>query len=61
MADAQQSVEALSQKIGTVLVVLGAMHFFNLYIFSVLRRRAALEKVDPPFGPDEALAADSVS
>ena len=35
----QASIEALSQKVGTVLVVLGAMHFFNLYVFSSIRRR----------------------
>jgi hypothetical protein len=31
-------IEALSQKIGMVLVVLGLMHFFNLYVFSRIRR-----------------------
>ena len=34
------AVELLSDKIGTVLFVLGLMHFFNLYIFSRFRRRA---------------------
>ena len=32
VVDYQESIEALSQKIGTVLVVLGVMHFFNLYV-----------------------------
>src|SRR5437764_7958013 len=36
---AQQGIEALSWKIGLVLVVLGGMHFFNLFIFSRIRRR----------------------
>ncbi|MBC7911498.1 MAG: hypothetical protein H7Y30_13405 [Pyrinomonadaceae bacterium] len=36
---AQQGIEALSWKVGLVLVVLGGMHFFNLYIFSRIRRR----------------------
>lgn len=40
VASLQETIEALSSKIGTVLVVLGAMHFFNLYIFSRLRRRS---------------------
>src|ERR1700741_4404080 len=35
--DAQTSLETLSTKVGRVLVVLGAMHFFNLFIFSKLR------------------------
>lgn len=32
-------IEALSWKVGLVLVVLGGMHFFNLYVFSRIRRR----------------------
>jgi hypothetical protein len=38
--DAQTALEILSSKVGFVLVVLGAMHFFNLYVFARLRRRA---------------------
>src|SRR5262249_6878744 len=38
--DLAQAIEALSTKVGLVLLVLGAMHFFNLYVFSRLRRRA---------------------
>jgi p-aminobenzoyl-glutamate transporter AbgT len=34
------SIEVLSQKIGFVLLVLGVMHFFNLFVFSRLRRSA---------------------
>src|SRR5215813_11684439 len=37
---AQAGIEALSVKIGYVLIVLGAMHFFNLFVFSRMRRRA---------------------
>jgi hypothetical protein len=37
----RESVEALSWKVGLVLVVLGTMHFFNLYVFSRIRRRSA--------------------
>ena len=33
-----ESVETLSYKIGYVLVVLGAMHFLNLYVFARIRR-----------------------
>ena len=35
--NAQQSIEALAGKMGLVLLVLGAMHFFNLYLFSRIR------------------------
>jgi hypothetical protein len=33
------AIEALSGKVGMVLIVLGVMHFFNLFIFSRIRRR----------------------
>lgn len=36
----RQSIELVSDKIGLVLIVLGAMHFFNLYVFSRLKRRS---------------------
>ena len=39
VADTRVSIEALSRKIGAVLLVLGAMHFLNLYVFSRIRRR----------------------
>lgn len=35
------AIELLSGKIGGVLVVLGGMHFFNLFLFSRLRSRGA--------------------
>src|ERR1700733_8778997 len=37
--DAQTRLEILSSKVGMVLVVLGAMHFFNLCVFSGMRLR----------------------
>ena len=33
----QQSIEALAGKMGMVLIVLGGMHFFNLFLFSRIR------------------------
>ena len=36
----REGIEALSWKVGLVLVVLGGMHFFNLYVFSRIRRRS---------------------
>ncbi len=50
--NAQEGIEALSWKIGMVLVVLGGMHFFNLFIFSRMRRRATLVDAPPPVAPD---------
>jgi hypothetical protein len=45
--DTRTSIEALSQKVGCVLLVLGLMHFFNLYVFSRLRRRSFLDAAPP--------------
>ena len=56
----QASIEALSIKIGLVLLVLGAMHFFNLYLFTRIRRRAQLPFVAPPVAPDARTAAKQV-
>lgn len=39
-ANPQEALETLSTKIGLVLLVLGAMHFFNLGVFTTCRRRA---------------------
>src|SRR5258705_12074583 len=42
LASAQAGIEALSVKVGIVLIVLGGMGFFNVVIFSPLRGRAKL-------------------
>jgi len=49
---AQEGIEALSVKVGMVLLVLGGMHFFNLFIFSRMRRRASIVNGPPPVAPD---------
>lgn len=50
-ADLAAAVERVSMKVGTVLLVLGAMHFFNLYVFARIRRRGMLKYVPPPVAP----------
>ncbi|MEP7255609.1 MAG: hypothetical protein ABI666_07515 [Ferruginibacter sp.] len=40
----QEVIEKLSLKIGSIILILGAMHFFNLYIFFTLRKKAAMDK-----------------
>src|SRR5260370_8702228 len=52
VATAQEGIEALSVKVGTVLLVLGGMHFFNLLIFSPMRHRATMRNGQPPVYPD---------
>ena len=43
--------ELLSGKMGVVLLMLGGMHFFNLYVFTRMRRRATLANLPPPVPP----------
>lgn len=50
-ADVQTLLETLSTKVGAVLLILGAMHFFNLYVFSKMRKRALLHSAPPPIPP----------
>ena len=47
----REALETLSTKVGLVLVVLGVMHFFNLYVFTRMRRRAVMSKLPPAFPP----------
>lgn len=53
--DVRQAIEALSWKLGTVLLVLGVMHFLNVFVFSSLRRHAVLDRALPPVEPDASL------
>jgi len=51
--DLQGAIEILATKIGIVLIILGAMHFANLAIFSRISRRSARPPVrgESPFAP----------
>jgi hypothetical protein len=42
------AIETLSYKLGALLLSLGAMHFFNMYLFHKIRRRAKLATLPPP-------------
>jgi hypothetical protein len=44
----QQAVEFLSTKIGLVAIVLGAMHFFNMYVISKIRHEVMRKKDHAP-------------
>jgi|ERR1041385_6053041 hypothetical protein len=48
---AREAVEVVSGKVGVVLMVLGVMHFFNLYVFNQLRRRHPERFGTPPPPP----------
>jgi len=54
--DATEAIEFFSTKIGYVLVVLGGMHFMNLYVFNRMRNRARLHLAPPPVAPDGVYA-----
>jgi hypothetical protein len=44
IVNVQQVIEELSIKVGFIILILGGMHFFNLYIFFNLRKKAVNEK-----------------
>lgn len=52
--DLQSAIELLSGKLGAVLLVLGGMHFLNIYLFSRFRRSAMLSTMLPPVLPNVA-------
>ena len=52
---ARAAIELVSDKVGVVLIVLGAMHFFNLYVFNRMRKRGQAE-LRPPFLPDARIS-----
>ncbi len=45
LSNIRQVIELESTKIGVVLLILGAMHFFNMYVLSTMRRRALLPEI----------------
>jgi len=45
--DAREALESLSTKVGLVLLVLGAMHFFNLAVFTTMRKRGLNHGLPP--------------
>ena len=53
---ARDAVEMLSDKLGWVLLTLGGMHFFNLFVFSRIRSRGRMRvPPPPPVAPDAIL------
>src|SRR5436305_2845294 len=52
---ASDAVATLSLKIGLVLLVLGVVHFGNLYVLSRFRRRRMLTDAPPPVPPSRVL------
>ena len=48
-----EGVETFSTKIGIVLLVLGAMHFFNVYVLSRVRQRRCHKPDAPQVSPPD--------
>jgi len=48
MTTFREIIELESVKIGVVLLILGAMHFFNILVFAKMRHRAGVGSVPPP-------------
>jgi hypothetical protein len=50
------AMEMLSDKLGHILLILGGMHFFNLFVFSQIRSHALGRGLQrPPVAPDAVL------
>ena len=41
----REAIELESQKIGWVLLILGAMHFFNIFVFHRMRQRSQAPRI----------------
>ena len=54
---AVDAAEVLAWKLGALLISLGAMHFFTMYLFFRIRRRSQLAVLPPPVAPQMRRAA----
>jgi hypothetical protein len=54
--DLRTVLETISRKVGVVMLVLGGMHFFNIFVFSKMRRRGLLHAAPPPVPPQVQVA-----
>jgi len=46
-----EGIETLGVKLGSLLLVLGALHMGNLYLFHRIRRRGQIKLAPPPVWP----------
>ena len=52
-SDLVQGVEYISTKLGIVMLVLGGMHFFNIFNFSKMRKKGIVHNPPPVLNPSE--------
>lgn len=57
---AVEASEVLAWKLGALLISLGVMHFFNLYLFYRIRRRGQLAVLPPPVAPQMRLHSQPI-
>jgi hypothetical protein len=55
VAGGSAAMETLAAKLGLVLLVLGGVHFANLFVLGRFRRRRLLEQAAPPVEPTRTL------
>ncbi|MEU1297960.1 hypothetical protein ABZ439_36805 [Streptomyces sp. NPDC005840] len=60
VANTRQVFEALSTKLGVVLLVLGVMHLGNVYVLNRIRRREVMERETQPPVPPQGWVAPTV-
>ncbi|MEU2431095.1 MULTISPECIES: hypothetical protein [unclassified Streptomyces] len=53
VTDARGLFEALSVKLGVVLLALGVMHLLNVYVLNKIRRRGVMEREQTPPVPPQ--------
>lgn len=58
VVDLPSLMEVVSLKVGVVMVVLGLVHFTNVYVFNAIRRRVRMEGLrTPPLPPQYDMGA----
>ena len=55
LATLREAIELESVKIGVVLLILGAMHFFNILVFAKMRHRSTYATPPPPRSTPQAI------
>lgn len=53
VGSAQDIIEVLSLKIGTIILILGGMHFGNMFVFFKLRKKAQVRTTVPVAAQNE--------
>lgn len=55
----REVIEVLSTKVGSVILLLGGMHFFNMFVLNRWRKKAGVQTAHPPVQPSGHLKLPS--